>query len=99
MIAEIDSGFIIVGGKPGNRPSEVFKSPEEPLETLTDFNDFPHSTTNILGYNLDGKYHVIGQTENQLFTYSGSSWIPEGLFLWRPRSHAAISKYFGHTVI
>ena len=100
-----DFEFIIIGGKPGNRPSEVFKSSDEPLETLTDSNDFPYYFTNILGFNVDGKYHVIGGDKsghskskksslmNQLFIFNGKSWIPEDKYLQTSRSHAAISKY------
>ena len=105
MTAVSDFEFIVVGGKPGNRPSEVFKSPDEPLETLTNSNDLPYSFTNILGFNLDGKYHVIGGDNsgdfkskesslmNQLFIFNGKSWIPEDKYLQTSRSHAAMSKY------
>ena len=99
MTAGSDFEFIVVGGKPGSRPSEVFQSPDEPIETLTDSNDFPYSFTNILGFFHDGKYHVIGEDSsgdslmNQLFIFNEKSWIPEDKYLQISRSHAAISKY------
>ena len=99
MTAESDFEFIVVGGKPGNRPSEVFKSPDEPIETLTDSNDLTYTLTNILGFYLDSKYHVIGEDNsgdslmNQLFIFNGDSWIPEDKYLQTSRSHAAISEY------
>ena len=91
--------YIIAGGKPGKRASEIFQNETAPLRSFND--NFPNIITNSLGFLYNGKPSMVTGSNgsnllDQILSFNSESknWEPQGIHIKHPRTLAAICKDF-----
>ena len=91
--------YIIAGGKPGKRASEIFQNETAPLRSFND--NFPNIITNSLGFLYNGKPSMVGGSNGSnlldqilSFNHDTKNWEPQGIRIKHPRTLAAICKDF-----